>query len=114
MPPSHATFDAALVQAPEYVVIALRLVGGIIITAQIDCGSDQVSKDLPVLIMCGTKDPVGCMTTTVRALIDRYQHNGVKEVSHIFYDGARHEPLNDFCREQIQVDVLKWLDAHLS
>jgi alpha-beta hydrolase superfamily lysophospholipase len=38
----------------------------------------------------------------------------VKQVSHIFYDGARHEPLNDFCREQIQADVLKWLDAHLS
>jgi hypothetical protein len=31
------------VQAPEHVVIALRLVGGIIITTQIDCGSDQVS-----------------------------------------------------------------------
>jgi hypothetical protein len=45
--------------------------------------------------MCGTKDPVGGMITTVRALIDRYQLNGVKEVSHIFYDGARREPLND-------------------
>jgi alpha-beta hydrolase superfamily lysophospholipase len=49
----------------------------------------------------------------VRALIDRYQKNGVKEVSHIFYDGARHEPLNDFCRDRMHADVLKWLDAHL-
>jgi alpha-beta hydrolase superfamily lysophospholipase len=49
----------------------------------------------------------------VRALIDRYQKNGVKEVSHIFYDGARHEPLNDFCCDQMHTDALKWLDAHL-
>jgi alpha-beta hydrolase superfamily lysophospholipase len=74
----------------------------------------RIANDLPILVMCGTRDPVGGMTTTVRGLIDRYQHNGVKEVSHIFYDGARHELLNDFCRDQMHVDVLKWLDAHLS
>jgi alpha-beta hydrolase superfamily lysophospholipase len=74
----------------------------------------HIAKDLPILVTCGTKDPVGGMTTTVRALIDRYRRNGVKEVSPIFYDGARHEPLNDFCRDQMHADVLKWLDAYLS
>ncbi len=54
------------------------------------------------------------MTTTVRALIERYQQHGVKEVSHIFYEGARHESLNDFCRDQIHADVLAWLEARLS
>jgi alpha-beta hydrolase superfamily lysophospholipase len=47
-------------------------------------------------------------------LIERYQQYGVKDVSHIFYDAARHEPLNDFCRDQIHTDVLTWLEAHLS
>jgi hypothetical protein len=32
--------------------------------------------------MCGTRDPVGGMTTTVQALIDRYRKNGVRDVSH--------------------------------
>jgi alpha-beta hydrolase superfamily lysophospholipase len=54
------------------------------------------------------------MTTTVRALIERYQQFGVKDVSHIFYEGARHEPLNDFCRDRIHADVLTWLEARLS
>jgi alpha-beta hydrolase superfamily lysophospholipase len=27
--------------------------------------------------------------------------------------GARHEPLNDFCREQMHADVVSWLDGHL-
>jgi alpha-beta hydrolase superfamily lysophospholipase len=38
----------------------------------------------------------------------------VKNVSHIFYEGARHEPLRDFCRDQMHADVVTWLDAHLS
>jgi len=36
------------------------------------------------------------MTTTVKALIDRYQKNGASDVSLIFYDRVRHEPMNDF------------------
>jgi len=51
---------------------------------------------------------------TVRALIDRYQKNGMKEVSHIFYDGVRHEPMNDVSRDQFHADVVSWLDQHLA
>jgi alpha-beta hydrolase superfamily lysophospholipase len=75
---------------------------------------NPIPKDLPILVACGTGDPVGAMTTTVRALIERYRQYGVKDVSHIFYEGARHEPLNDFCRDQIHADVLAWLEARLS
>jgi alpha-beta hydrolase superfamily lysophospholipase len=41
------------------------------------------------------------------------RQRGLKKVSHIFYEGARHEPLNDFCREQMQADVVGWLDRQL-
>jgi alpha-beta hydrolase superfamily lysophospholipase len=57
--------------------------------------------------------PSSSAPATVRTLIDRYQQNGVKEVSHIFYDGVRHEPMNDFCRDQMHTDVVTWLQAHL-
>jgi len=74
---------------------------------------NRIPKNLPILVTCGTGDPVGGITTTVLALIERYQQYGVKDVSHIFNEGARHEPLNDFCRDQIHADVLAWLDARL-
>jgi hypothetical protein len=64
----------------------------------------RIAKDLPILIMCGTRDPVGGMTTTVKALIDRYKKNGASDVSHIFYDRDRHEPMNDFSRDQFYTD----------
>jgi alpha-beta hydrolase superfamily lysophospholipase len=73
----------------------------------------RIPKDLPILVMCGTRDPVGGMTKTVQALIDRYQKNGVREVSHIFYAGVRHEPMNDLSRDQFHTDVVTWLDQHL-
>jgi len=73
----------------------------------------RIPKDLPILLMCGTRDPVGGMTTTVKALIDRYQKNGVSDVSHIFYDGVRHEPMNDFGRDQFHADVVTWLEQYL-
>jgi hypothetical protein len=43
----------------------------------------RIPKDLPILITCGTRDPVGGMTASVRALIERYRRYGVKELSHI-------------------------------
>jgi hypothetical protein len=45
-------------------------------------------------------------------LIDRYQKNGVSDVSHIFYDGVRHEPMNDFGRDQFHADVVTWLEQY--
>ena len=73
----------------------------------------RIPNDLPILITCGTRDPVGGMTASVRALIERYQQYGVKDLSHIFSEGARHELLNDFCREKMYADVVSWLDGHL-
>jgi alpha-beta hydrolase superfamily lysophospholipase len=55
-----------------------------------------------------------CLLCTRLALIERYQQYGVKDASHIFYDGGRHEPPKEFCRDQIHADVLTWLDARLS
>jgi alpha-beta hydrolase superfamily lysophospholipase len=38
----------------------------------------------------------------------------VRDVSHVFYDGVRHEPMNDFGRDQFYADFLAWLRQHLS
>jgi len=73
----------------------------------------RIPKDLPIFMVCGTRDPVGGMTATVQALIDRYRKNGVREVSFTFYDGVRHEPMNDFGRDRFYADVGMWFDRHL-
>jgi alpha-beta hydrolase superfamily lysophospholipase len=72
----------------------------------------RVPKDLPVLLIGGEMDPVGAKNG-MRALSERYQELGIKDVKMILYPGARHEVLNEINRDEVQQDVVKWLDDHL-
>ncbi|WP_167812594.1 alpha/beta hydrolase [Marinobacter daqiaonensis] len=69
-----------------------------------------IPKDLPVLVIQGELDPVGNNLEGTRALLERYKALGLTRVEHEFYDDARHELLNETNREQVQEDVLAWLN----
>ena len=62
--------------------------------------SEELSGDLPVLIISGAEDPVGKMGKGVRKLAEYYQKNGVKEVKTVIIPDSRHEVLNDVGREE--------------
>jgi alpha-beta hydrolase superfamily lysophospholipase len=68
-------------------------------------------RDRPVLVIVGDQDPVGDNGNAVRALLDVYRKLGVTDVDSRFYPGARHEVLNETHRDDVQRDVLNWLDA---
>lgn len=69
----------------------------------------RIPKGLPVLVIQGALDPVGANLEATRALLDRYRALGMTRVSHRFYEGARHELLNETNRDEVQRDVLAWL-----
>lgn len=69
----------------------------------------RIPKDVPVLVIQGSLDPVGANLQATQALLDRYQALGLKNVQHKFYDGARHELMNESNRDEVQRDVLAWL-----
>ena len=71
----------------------------------------RIPKSLPVLVIQGSLDPVGENLKGTQALLDRYQALGLTRVSHKFYDGARHEVLNETNREEVTRDVVNWLKA---
>jgi len=71
----------------------------------------RIPKTLPVLVIQGSLDPVGGNLKRTQALLDRYQALGLTRVSHKFYDGARHEVLNETNRDEVTRDVLSWLKA---
>jgi alpha-beta hydrolase superfamily lysophospholipase len=72
----------------------------------------QVPKELPVLIFAGSEDPVGEKTRSLEQLIGAYQRAGLRDVTHKFYPGGRHEMLNETNRDEVTRDVVAWLDAH--
>jgi alpha-beta hydrolase superfamily lysophospholipase len=69
----------------------------------------RIPRSLPVLVIQGSLDPVGVNLKGTQALLDRYQALGLMRVSHKFYEGARHEVLNETNRDEVTRDVLDWL-----
>jgi alpha-beta hydrolase superfamily lysophospholipase len=72
----------------------------------------RIPQDLPLYFFSGQKDPVGANAVGVRHLISIYQKLGIKDLSFKFYEGGRHEMLNEINREEVMADVIRWLDAH--
>jgi alpha-beta hydrolase superfamily lysophospholipase len=70
----------------------------------------RIPKDLPVLVISGDKDPVGGNTQAIIPLLKRYKSCGIKNLSHKFYLNARHELLNEINRDEVQQEVLAWLN----
>ena len=73
----------------------------------------QIDIDKPILLISGSDDPVGGYSKGVKKLEKFYRNKvGVKEVTTHLYDGARHEILNEQCKQQVYDDVLSWLESH--
>ena len=65
--------------------------------------------DLRIHIIAGTADPVGEQTKGVRRLLKVLAAAKLSNVSHAFYDGARHELVNETNRADVIQDVVNWL-----
>lgn len=73
----------------------------------------KIRPDLPIYVFSGSDDPLGQQLEGVRTLIDRYRKAGVRNISHDFYEGGRHEMLNELNRGQVRANLLAWLSAVL-
>ncbi|WP_370153822.1 lysophospholipase [Ferrovibrio sp.] len=65
----------------------------------------RIRKDLPILVTAGTHDPVSAGTKGLRQLLDAYAAAGLTRVEHKFYEGARHELLNETNRDAVTADI---------
>jgi alpha-beta hydrolase superfamily lysophospholipase len=72
-----------------------------------------VPKDLPLLFVSGTEDPVGDYGEGVKAAVSTYENAGVKDITVRFYEGDRHEILNEDDKETVKEDILEWITARL-
>lgn len=68
-----------------------------------------IPRDLPILIMSGTDDPVGAYGKTVARLAEIYRSAGMERVSLKLYEGGRHEMLNETNGAEVAADVLAWI-----
>jgi alpha-beta hydrolase superfamily lysophospholipase len=74
----------------------------------------RIPKTLPIFAVSGDKDPAGAFTASVTLLLDRYAEYGLANVTHKFYPDARHEILNEINRDEVQQDILDWLESQMN
>ena len=70
----------------------------------------KISKTLPILLISGKEDPVGNYGKSVRKLYKKYKDTGMRSVSMRLYAEDRHEILNELDREEVFIDIYKWLE----
>jgi alpha-beta hydrolase superfamily lysophospholipase len=74
---------------------------------------NKTPKTLPIFIFSGDKDPVGEMGEGVKRVTENYKKAGIKDLTLKLYEGGRHEMLNEVNKEEVQQDVINWLEQRV-
>jgi alpha-beta hydrolase superfamily lysophospholipase len=69
----------------------------------------RIPRALPVHLIAGTRDPVGEESRGVERLLRVYNEAGLARVTCRFYDGARHELVNETNRDEVTRDLIEVL-----
>lgn len=72
--------------------------------------AEQAPKNLPILIVSGTKDPVGDYSKGVTKVYEQLKSQGAENVSLKLYPDARHEILNETNKHEVYGDILDWME----
>jgi len=73
----------------------------------------QIPKALPIHLIAGDRDPVSLGARGPNLLADAYRIAGLRDVSVRIWPDARHELLNDTCRDEVMTDLSEWLSAKI-
>ncbi len=68
---------------------------------------------IPVFIVSGSMDPVGDYGKGVTKIYEKLKKAGTRDITMKLYEGARHEILNETCREEVYRDILSWIKRHV-
>lgn len=73
----------------------------------------RIPRDLPILMVAGSRDPATRGEYGPHALEDAYLEAGLGDVTVSIYDDGRHELFNDLCRDEVTAELLAWIGNHL-
>lgn len=66
-------------------------------------------KDLPILLIAGTEDPVGNYGKGVTEVYKKLKASGNENLTLKLYENCRHEIHNDSCRNQVFEDIIEFI-----
>ncbi|KGR79664.1 alpha/beta hydrolase [Ureibacillus manganicus DSM 26584] len=74
--------------------------------------NERIEKDLPILLISGTEDPVGLKGKGVYKVAEQLKNAGLQNVIIYLFEGMRHEILNEVNKERVYDVVTRWLKAN--
>ncbi len=69
-------------------------------------------KNMPILLLSGTDDPVGDHSRGVQKVCEAYRKNGLEHAEIKLYPEARHEVLNELNKAEVMQDMLTWYEKY--
>ena len=76
--------------------------------------SKRIPRELPLLILVGSDDPVAGERSARALLKDYLRRAHLTDATLIVYDEARHEIFNETNREEVRADLVRWLDERFA
>lgn len=74
----------------------------------------KMDKKCPLLLISGKDDPVGGMSKGVRQTYEAFRDAGMEDVTLRFYDGLRHEILNEAAqKDAVYADIYDWFKRYI-
>ena len=68
------------------------------------------NKDCPIYYIVGEEDPCRISQKDFEYAVDFMRDRGYTHVESKVYPHARHEILNEFCKEEVMQDMLTFMD----
>jgi alpha-beta hydrolase superfamily lysophospholipase len=73
----------------------------------------KIPGNLSIYLLAGTKDPVSNFTKDMLKVYEDYKKAGIKDLSLKFYEGSRHEILNELNRQEVYNDIINWINDRI-
>ncbi len=75
---------------------------------------NKMRKDMPILFVSGSKDPVGGLGEGVKAAKAKFDDAGIEDVSIHLFEGYRHEILNEIDHEAVYDYIYEWIESKMN
>jgi alpha-beta hydrolase superfamily lysophospholipase len=72
----------------------------------------RIPCELPVYVFSGSRDPVGNNGESPKSLVEQYTKLGLHDIEFVLYPDARHEMLHETNYEEVQENLLAWINKH--
>lgn len=73
----------------------------------------RLPADLPLLLQVGSDDTLGGPRSAERLARAYRERAGLRDVSVLVYEGARHEVFNETNRDEVVTDLVRWIETHV-